>query len=199
MSETRAISTDFVPAWQTQADCRRPGYRGTDHWFPKGFTTRKDREQTDDAKATCRACPVAMQCATTALEQREEDGIFGGLEPAQRRSIRRRIARGTLQESQVTQDITATWTRDALGPLVNAYLANTIQHDGGHVVWRGRKTSYTVAGRVFTPAQLAFEIRYSRQPQGHVKATCGEPYCVAAEHLADSLMRWRHDHLAAAA
>ncbi|WP_282698046.1 WhiB family transcriptional regulator [Streptomyces sp. CC208A] len=197
MSETRAISTDHTPDWRARADCRR--IAAPDWWFPKGTIGAKDRAQAADAKAICRECPVAMQCATWALDQRHTDGIFGGLDVGQRRSINRRASKEQYTDAQVADAIRATWATDTRDPLVDIYLNLTIQRDHGHVVWRGRKTSYTVAGRDFTPAQIAFEVGYGREPQGHVKAHCGEPYCVAVEHLTDGAMRWRRDHLAAAA
>jgi WhiB family redox-sensing transcriptional regulator len=199
MSETRAISTDHTPDWREQADCRRPGYFGTDHWFPTGTTTDKDRAQAADAKAICRDCPVAMQCATWALDRQQTDGIFGGLDVDQRRIIKRRAADRQLTDAGIAKEIRTEWTKDALGPLVDAYLGRTIQGDNGHVWWRGKKSTYTVAGRVFTPAQIAFEVGYGREPQGHVKATCGQPLCLAPEHLSDGAMRWRRSHLTAAA
>ncbi|MGW4850195.1 WhiB family transcriptional regulator [Streptomyces sp. NPDC004288] len=196
-SSTRAISTDSTPDWRTQADCRRTG-RNPDWWFPTGTKTRKDREQAADAKAICRECPVAMHCATWALRRREEDGIAGGLDADQRRSIRRRVLKEHLSVQQTRDVIRAAWAKDAQGPLVDTYLRSTRQGNDGHVWWRGLKNTYTVAGRVFTPAQLAFEVGHGRAPQGQVKSICGEQFCVAYEHLTDGVVRWQREHLAAA-
>ncbi|MFF9200004.1 WhiB family transcriptional regulator [Streptomyces sp. NPDC014779] len=194
---SREVSTDFIPDWRTQADCKRVA--APDWWFPKGETSAADIMQAADAKAICRSCPVAMTCALWALDKRPSDGIFGGLDVTQRRILNRRAADGDLTDAEIADQVQATWTKDALGPLVDAFLDRTIQRTAGHVVWRGRKTTYNVAGRVFTPAQLAFEVGYGRRPEGHVKATCGVPYCVAPEHLADGQMRWRRDRLASVA
>ena len=187
MSSTRGIGLPRNPDWRDQADCRRPGV-DPEWWFPKG-TTGPDAIQADDAKAFCRECPVAVACARWAITQRVTDGIYGGLTELQRRRIGRLADEKHLTSQQITDQITATWERDARDPLVEAYLRNSIQGDDGHVWWRQQATSYTLGGRCYTPAQLAFTIGNQRAPEGHVKATCGQPYCVAAEHLADSRMR----------
>ncbi|MFE5591488.1 WhiB family transcriptional regulator [Streptomyces sp. NPDC056549] len=197
-TSTRAISTDRTPDWRAQADCRRPG-RNPDWWFPTGTKARQDREQAADAKAICRECPVAMQCLQWALNRREQDGIYGGLDVQQRESLTRKATRLRLTDAQVTARVRAIWADDARGPLADTYVRSTVQGDGGHVWWRGRKSSYSVAGRVFTPRQLAFEVSRSRPPEGPIRTSCGEPYCVAAEHLTDGRMRWRHARLAGAA
>lgn len=172
--------------WHTQADCGRLG--DPELWFPKG-TTGPYALQTDEAKAFCRDCPVALTCALWALETRPQDGIFGGLTPLQRRRISRRTVEHGLAERQVKDLVKAAWFRDTRDPLVDTYLARTIQGDRGHVWWRGTKTSVTAAGVTVTPAQLAFMVGHNRAPDGPVKAICGTPYCVAAEHLADGAMR----------
>jgi WhiB family redox-sensing transcriptional regulator len=42
-----------------------------------------------DAKAICAACPVITQCRQWALDTRQEHGVYGGIDAAQRRAIRR--------------------------------------------------------------------------------------------------------------
>lgn len=195
MSETRAISTERATDWRDQADCRR---LDPDWWFPRGATRRQDIEQADTAKAYCRRCPVAMQCATWALAQRPTDGIFGGLDVDQRRLINRRAVKHQFTAAQVTNEVRETWGKDERGPLVESYLTHTMQGDEGHVWWSSRRSAYTVAGRVLTPGQIAFEVGHGRPAEGHVKAGCGQPLCVAAEHLGDSLVRWQADHATAA-
>lgn len=195
-SSSRAISTDTVPDWRDRGDCRRIGE--PELWFPKG-TTEADAAQAAEAKAFCRECPVAMTCALWALEIRATDGVWGGMDPAQRRTLLRRATKRGVGPRDLADDVRAIWEADARGPLVDAYLDRTQQGDDGHVWWRGTKTSYPVAGRDLTPAQIAFELGYGRTPQGHVKATCGWPYCVAPEHLADGAMRWIRDRMATAA
>ncbi|WP_213452867.1 WhiB family transcriptional regulator [Rhizomonospora bruguierae] len=45
------------------------------------------------AKAICAACPVWRPCLDWALRTGQEWGVWGGLNPQQRRNIRRRGAR----------------------------------------------------------------------------------------------------------
>lgn len=45
------------------------------------------------AIAVCNACPVINECLTYALNERIEEGIFGGLTPQQRHNLRRRNRR----------------------------------------------------------------------------------------------------------
>ncbi|MGQ0742826.1 MAG: WhiB family transcriptional regulator [Acidimicrobiales bacterium] len=46
--------------------------------------------RTQTAKAICAACPVRQKCLDFALVTRQEDGIWGGLDEAERRRFRRR-------------------------------------------------------------------------------------------------------------
>ncbi|MFJ7070149.1 WhiB family transcriptional regulator [Streptomyces sp. NPDC101115] len=187
MTSTRGISTDHAPNWRAQADCRKSGM-DPDLWFPAG-TTGHYLVQAYEAKRFCYACPVAITCALWAIDRKFDDGIFGGLSDKQRRTLARKAANDGLTDAELAAQVRAVWTRDAQGPLVTAYLAATIQGNDGHVWWRSRKNTVVVAGRVFTPAQLAFEVGAGRRAEGQVKATCGQPHCAAPEHLADSRMR----------
>jgi WhiB family redox-sensing transcriptional regulator len=55
-------------------------------FFPeRGASTR-------EAKDTCRACPVRMECLEYALERGEKFGIWGGLSERERRRIRKQRA-----------------------------------------------------------------------------------------------------------
>jgi WhiB family transcriptional regulator, redox-sensing transcriptional regulator len=48
-------------------------------------------EQTEEAKAICRECPVREPCLDYALANRERDGVWGGAtERERRRMIRQR-------------------------------------------------------------------------------------------------------------
>ena len=42
------------------------------------------------AKAVCAGCPVSAECLTWAIETKQDDGIWGGHTPKERRAIRRR-------------------------------------------------------------------------------------------------------------
>ena len=45
-----------------------------------------------DAKAVCAGCPVRMQCLVEAIEQGDEDSIRGGLNPTERKKLRKKAA-----------------------------------------------------------------------------------------------------------
>lgn len=66
------------------SDPARPcAKRNPDDWFPHDKYLNK-------AKSLCDGCPQKVRCLQYALEERLEDGIFGGLTPAERQ----RIAKG---------------------------------------------------------------------------------------------------------
>jgi hypothetical protein len=46
-----------------------------------------------DAKQACAMCPLRDPCATYALLAEEKDGVWGGLSPAERRTIRKGLVR----------------------------------------------------------------------------------------------------------
>ncbi len=62
-------------------------------WFPTAVpgTEVYDRE-VDRAKAICAECPVRMECAEWALDV-ATDGVFGGLDPDERRALKAARAR----------------------------------------------------------------------------------------------------------
>ncbi|WP_231598942.1 WhiB family transcriptional regulator [Corynebacterium occultum] len=65
--------------WIMQATCRRGD---PDELFVRGAQQRQ-------AAAICRPCTVRTQCLATALDDREEFGVWGGLTERQRRAILR--------------------------------------------------------------------------------------------------------------
>ncbi len=186
MTDTRGIGQPRKPDWRDQADCRR--LDDPEYWFPNG-TTGPFVLQAEEAKAICRECPVALDCARWSIQKRMSDGVWGGLDEVQRRRVLRNNTADELTSARITQIVQAMWKKDVAQPLIDAYLNRTEQDDDGHVRWTVAATSITVGPRVLTPAQLGFEVGYGRRPEGHVKATCGQPFCVAAEHLADSRAR----------
>ncbi|MDV5145886.1 WhiB family transcriptional regulator [Streptomyces sp. SBC-4] len=194
MTSTLGTSAAQNLNWRDHAMCRG---QDPELWFPRS-TNGQNVAQAEDAKKICRSCPVAIACAQWAIERRSMEGIWGGLGEKQRLRIARAASADGLTAEQVAQLVKETWARDAQDKVRNLYLRNSTQGDDGHVWWRGRKTSYTVAGRVLTPGQIAFEVGRGHVPAGHVKATCGQPFCVAAEHLADGADRWQRDHASAA-
>lgn len=54
------------------------------------FPTRYEPSAYREARAVCRRCPVATQCADYAIANRERFGMWGGLSPDQRDAIRSR-------------------------------------------------------------------------------------------------------------
>lgn len=43
-----------------------------------------------DAKLICRPCPAILECLATALDRREEYGVWGGMTDRERRALLRR-------------------------------------------------------------------------------------------------------------
>jgi WhiB family redox-sensing transcriptional regulator len=67
------------PAWHQNAACRG---HGPDVFFP---TTGKSLAPARDL---CAGCPVAEPCLDDALDHGVDEGMWGGLTPAQRRGAR---------------------------------------------------------------------------------------------------------------
>lgn len=57
--------------------------------------------QIEEAKSTCRRCPVQEQCLAWALETNQEHGVWGGLSEDERRREKRRVARHRSAASRV--------------------------------------------------------------------------------------------------
>lgn len=72
------------PAWQRHAACKTVD--------PGVFYPTKGRGD-EEAKAICEVCPCRAPCLAHALERPEHEGIWGGLNERERRSLRRRNAR----------------------------------------------------------------------------------------------------------
>jgi WhiB family redox-sensing transcriptional regulator len=67
--------------WRQDAACRGADL---DLFFPIS------EEDTGPAKAICASCPVREACLEWAIATHQEDGVFGGLNAAERRRLRRR-------------------------------------------------------------------------------------------------------------
>lgn len=86
VAEARKLRRMLRPeAWQDDAACK-----GVD---PDLMVPWHQDSVAADAKAVCAECPVKKQCLDFAMRNREEWGIWGGLNPAERRALRRRIQR----------------------------------------------------------------------------------------------------------
>lgn len=53
------------------------------------FADKGDWALTIKAKMVCRQCPVRTQCLTYAIENNEMHGVWGGMNPQQRKDLRR--------------------------------------------------------------------------------------------------------------
>lgn len=75
--------------WVAEALCAQVGGDG---WFPDraapGSESLSNPVSVDDAKAVCARCPVRQQCLAYALDNDETYGIWGGLSPRERRTLR---------------------------------------------------------------------------------------------------------------
>lgn len=80
---SRPTSYDFVPEWQDKAACI--GY-DPDLWFPEWPKPNEYRQ----ARRICSGCPVRSECLQFALESDNRYGMFGGLTPGERESIKMR-------------------------------------------------------------------------------------------------------------
>jgi WhiB family redox-sensing transcriptional regulator len=67
-------------AWVAKALCRTTD---PDELFVRGAAQRK-------AAVICRHCPVILECAADALDNRVEFGVWGGMTERQRRALLKR-------------------------------------------------------------------------------------------------------------
>lgn len=61
-------------------------------FFPVG-TTGPSLDQVDEARQVCRACPVRRHCLDLALRTDAQYGVWGGLDPLERKRLSRRLSR----------------------------------------------------------------------------------------------------------
>jgi WhiB family redox-sensing transcriptional regulator len=73
---------DAIDALAGQIPCRQ----APDLFFPEGGTGTAAMD-AKLAKKACESCPVLTMCATYAIRHREEDGIWGGMSPNDRKMI----------------------------------------------------------------------------------------------------------------
>lgn len=72
--------------WRSRAACS-----GTDTalFFPVGELSHEAVRQIHGAKIVCERCPVRLHCLVYALSSNQEEGVWGGLVPSERRALRR--------------------------------------------------------------------------------------------------------------
>ena len=68
------------PEWRDDAACRG---HNPEWWFREGAYSLR-------AKAICASCPVQVQCLQYALNNREQHGIWGGMDITDRRPLHSR-------------------------------------------------------------------------------------------------------------
>jgi WhiB family transcriptional regulator, redox-sensing transcriptional regulator len=71
-------------AWRSVGAC---GNSDPELFFPEGSGLRA-AEQERAAKQVCGTCPVLAPCLAWALTVPEQEGIWGGTSPAERRLLR---------------------------------------------------------------------------------------------------------------
>jgi hypothetical protein len=176
--------TERADDWRDRGACRETGTTGKplhdpELFFPVG-TSGPALLQTAAAKTVCARCPSMEQCLTWALDSNIEFGVWGGLTEDERRSLKRRRARGRTDEPAETPTKPTTvqelWDRHSK-PL-----------SGGHIGWSGPTPGRTEQGS-FTPMQAAFVIDRGRKPVGRLKRVCGVYGCVW--HVEDAEERTR--------
>lgn len=85
-----ALIINFRPSedgeWTEWAECAKPD--AAPH-----FPSDADAAGIQAAKNNCRACPVVFECLQSALSNGEQWGVWGGLTPDERNTIRRNVSR----------------------------------------------------------------------------------------------------------
>lgn len=170
-----AAPNNLEPAgqWVHQAACL--GRR--DEMFPDN-----SEAGIANAKRICKPCPVWRECLADALRTDDnEHGIRGGLKPAERRDLARKLAldagQPPVEEPPTARTLQTLWDE------------NTAAADG-HLAWTGGNPVY-LAGRVYSPKRVAFQVDRGREPIGSVRATCQADGCVLPAHLTDQRERER--------
>lgn len=80
-----------MDSWRAAAACQEVD---PDLFFPVGMGPPA-LAQAEEAKEVCRHCPVRQQCLRAAMaEPQPPAGVWGGLTETERRTLRRRSARG---------------------------------------------------------------------------------------------------------
>jgi len=76
--------------WQRRARCEGKATREHDPWYPpeddKGDVDYSEAN-TMVARAECWACPVREMCLEYAIDTGQQHGIWGGLDPDERRKL----------------------------------------------------------------------------------------------------------------
>jgi hypothetical protein len=166
--------------WYVLAECRD---------LPELFIERdRDAEGLAMAREICAACPVRTECLAAAMVEEGSDdstrraGIRGGLTPTERGQLSRRIRTAPPAEhSRILAEVQAAQERTPR----TVFEERTVALAHGHTAWLGIR-QVTIAGRMFTPGQLAWHTTHDGTPPvGRLFAECGLPGCVTPGHLVD--------------
>lgn len=87
------MSEHLTTNWRHQAACTDVD---PELFFPvgrPGVTPPEQDARTTRAKAVCRGCPVKAECLTWALDHGDDYGVWGGMDPDERRALKQRQAR----------------------------------------------------------------------------------------------------------
>jgi WhiB family transcriptional regulator, redox-sensing transcriptional regulator len=87
----REIAAPHDWAWQDDAACRDES--SLLFFGPDGERSAERSIREAKAKRVCARCPVLAECLEGATDRGEKFGVFGGLNPEERMSRRRRIRR----------------------------------------------------------------------------------------------------------
>lgn len=183
MSQYTGSTPDTEPAdqWIKQAACA--GH--ADLMYPDN-----NEAGIDTAKRICRPCPVRRECLVDAIRTGDnEHGIRAGLRANERRAVAREWA--ARQPGAVPQPVQADAPQPKAKPartLRSLWDERTVPLHGDHLAWTG-SVPIPVAGRTYTPRQIAFRLDRGQPPVGIVRRTCPVDGCVLPAHLMDQAER----------
>lgn len=167
--------TNTRDSWQLHGSCR---FEDPDLFFPTG-TSGPALAQTEEAKYVCRRCPVMEQCQKWSLDNGVDEGVWGGLDERERRSILRHRARGTTPAYATRQPLPRFET------CREAYDFMTLDVDG-HIEWKG-PAQVRIGEERRGRNRIAWEAVHGAPPVGRVQADCDRNKCV--QHLTDQETR----------
>jgi hypothetical protein len=177
--------------WRDTGACRGKAAAAKDPWFPKPTNV----VAIQAAKSLCFGCPSMIACGQYALTTNQEEGVWGGLDEAQRRSIRKRYKVAELQDRATAEKAIYEVLTAELNPietLRDLWDRYTHPLPGGHIGWNGPAgSSFSYRGIPITPKQLAFLVDRGEKPTGIIRRLpeCPVVECIHPRHIADNRER----------
>jgi len=107
MTTTRRLTTAAAPPAEPDWDKGACTRQGDDLFYPAG-DTGDGRAQADRAKLVCARCPIRPGCLSWALDNGEDQGVWGGLTEKERRMLHRRKTTQWGRTRNVAERIYAT-------------------------------------------------------------------------------------------